>query len=244
MLKKTLYRLYKLYKILARWYLYLLLRSEWKTSVRRGLADKNINERPIEFGFALKWLSKIYPAEVLDVGSGTTAWPHVMANCRISVTAIDKIKGYWKGDFFNRHYYIISDDITKPKIKKQFDLITCLSVVEHIPNHKKAINEMIKLLKPGGHLVLTFPYNEKQYIDNVYKLPDAGYGQNSPYICQVFSRKEIDAWLKENPAKIIDQEYYEIFSGDLWTFGERIYPPRKAKKGERCHLTCILIQKT
>lgn len=236
--------LYRLYNILGGWYLYPLLRLEWKTSERRRLADKNINERPIEFGFAFKWLSKIYPAEVLDVGSGTTAWPHVMANCGISVTAIDKIQGYWEGGFFNRHYYIINDDITKPNITKQFDLITCLSVLEHIPNHKKAINEMIKLLKPGGHLVLTFPYNEKQYMDNVYKLPDAGYGPNCPFICQVFSRRELDMWLRGNGARIVAQEYYEIFTGVLWTFGRRIYPPRKVKKGERCHLTCVLIQKT
>ena len=103
---------------------------------------------------------------------------------------------------------------------------------------------MIKLLKPGGHLVLTFPYNEKQYIDNVYKLPDAGYGQNYSFICQVYSRRELDQWLEGNKARIVEQEYYEIFTGDLWTFGKRIFPPRKVEKGEKCHLTCILIQKT
>lgn len=216
-----------------------MLFREWKSP-----PHKHINERPIEFSFAFKWLSKICPVEVLDVGSGTTAWPHVMANCGFRVTAIDKIKGYWKDSFLNRHYYIINDDITTPKIAKRFDFITCISVLEHIPNHKAAINGMFTLLKPGGYLVLTFPYSEKRYIDNVYKLPDAGYGQNYPYICQVFSRSELDAWLKEKPAKIIDQEYYEVFTGEHWTFGERIYPPRKVPKGERCHLTCIVIQKT
>lgn len=230
---------FRLYKMLGRWYLAPILLLE-----RKRPPYKHINERPIELGFAFKWLSKICPTEVLDVGSGTDAWPYVMANCGFRVTAIDKIKGYWKGGFFNRHYYIINDDITKPKIAKQFDLITCISVLEHIPNHKAAINGMFILLKPGGYLVLTFPYNEKRYIDNVYKLPDARYGQNTLYICQVFSRKQIDGWLKENPGTIIEQEYYEIFSGNLWTFGERIYPPRKVKKEERCHLTCIVIQKT
>lgn len=234
MIKKTLFRIYQ---IVGRWYLTPILRQEWKST------PNWINERPIEFGFAFKWLAKTCPSEVLDVGSGTTAWPHVMANCGFRVTAIDKIMGYWKDGFFNRHYYIINDDITKPKITKQFDLITCISVLEHIPNHKDAINGMFRLLKPGGYLVLTFPYNEKRYIDNVYKLPDAGYGKNAPYICQVFSQKKIDAWLEGNQGKIVDQEYYEVFSGMLWTFGERIYPPRKVKKREKCHLTCLIIQK-
>jgi SAM-dependent methyltransferase len=236
--------LYRLYITLGRWYLYPLLRLEWEMSKHKELTDRTINERPIEFGFALKWISKICPVEVLDVGSGTTAWPHIMANCGIAVTAIDKIQGYWENSFFNRHYYVINDDITKPNITKQFDLITCISVLEHIPDHKKAISEMIKLLKPGGHLVLTFPYNEKQYIDNVYKLPDAGYGQKFLFICHVFSRRELDQWIEGNGARIVEQEYYEIFTRDLWTFGERIYPPRKVEKGEKCHLTCVLLQKT
>jgi SAM-dependent methyltransferase len=38
-----------------------------------------------------------------------------------------------------------------------FDLITCLSVVEHIPSDTAAVQKMWELLKPGGRLVLTVP---------------------------------------------------------------------------------------
>jgi SAM-dependent methyltransferase len=237
--KKTVLRLYCL---LGRLYLAPILLLEWKRPA--SLKDKPRNERPIEYGFAFKWLAKICPEEVLDVGSGNGSWPHIMADCGFRVTAIDKITGYWKGDFFNRHYHIINDDITKSKLTKEFDFITCLSVLEHIPNHQDAIDGIFSLLKPGGHLVLTFPYNEERYVDNVYELPGAGYGQDYSCICQVFSRKEIDAWLKDKPAKVIDHEYYDIFGGDLWTFGERVYPPCKVEKGQKCHLTCVLIQKS
>jgi len=68
-------------------------------------------------------------------------------------------------------------------------------------------------------------------------------GKNAKYIFQVFSRKEINQWLQENNEKIIDQEYYEIFTGNLWGFGERICPPRKVNREDRHHLTCICIQK-
>jgi 2-polyprenyl-3-methyl-5-hydroxy-6-metoxy-1,4-benzoquinol methylase len=235
-IKATIFRLYN---ILGRLYLAPMLFLEWKRP------DYNrISERSIEYGFALRQLSKICPKEVLDIGPGKSAWPHLMANCGFLVTAIDQIKGYWKGSFFNRHYYIINDDIVNPKIKKQFDFITCISVLEHIPDHKAAIKGMVSLLKPGGHIVLTIPYKEDRYVDNVYKLEGAGYGQNAPYICQVFSGREIGEWFNENPIKIIEQEYYEVFSGDLWTFGERIYPSRKVEKGEKCHLICLVIQKT
>ena len=231
--------LYCVYCTLGRLFLYPMLVLEWKRSHL-----KQINERAAEYGFALKWLRKLCPADVLDVGAGTGSWPHLMANCGFPVTAIDKIKGYWKSDFFNRHYYIINDDISEPKIDRQFDLITCISVIEHIPSHKEAFLGMLGLLKPGGTLVLTFPYNEKQYVDNVYKLPGVGYGRDYPFICQIYSREQIDEWLSDNPAKIIDQEYYKIFSGDLWAFGERVRPSEKVEKGQECHLTCLAIQKT
>jgi SAM-dependent methyltransferase len=49
-----------------------------------------------------------------------------------------------------------------------FDLITSISVVEHIPKDKNAVRRMWGLLKPGGRLVLSVPcaaVAEEQYID-------------------------------------------------------------------------------
>lgn len=226
------------YNFLGRIYLAPLLFYEWKKSAR-----KNINERAIEYGFALKWLTEIYPREVLDIGSGASAWPNIVAACGFHVTAVDKIKGYWQGGFLNRHFYIINDDITNSKISKKFDFITCISVLEHIPEHENAISGMFDLLKPGGYLLLTVPYNHKKYVENVYLLQESDYAKNAPYICQVFSETEVEKWLERNSARIIEQEFYEIFEGELWTFGSRVYPPRQVGREERCHLTCILMQK-
>jgi SAM-dependent methyltransferase len=38
-----------------------------------------------------------------------------------------------------------------------FDLITCISVLEHIPADRKAVEVMWLLLRPGGRLILTVP---------------------------------------------------------------------------------------
>ncbi|MGA2462864.1 MAG: class I SAM-dependent methyltransferase [Thermodesulfobacteriota bacterium] len=38
-----------------------------------------------------------------------------------------------------------------------FDLITCISVLEHIPEDKLMVESMWSLLRPGGKLILTFP---------------------------------------------------------------------------------------
>jgi SAM-dependent methyltransferase len=229
----------RIYNFVGRCYLSPILRYEWRKSQTR-----QPNERPVEYGYALNWLAHAAPTEILDVGAGRSSWPHLLANCYFRVTAIDRIKGYWKGGYFNRHYRVINDDITNPKTDRKFDAITCLSVLEHIPDHRTAVRGMLELLRPGGHLILSFPYNERSYIDNVYKRPGAGYGQDYSYICQVFSRNEIDGWISDDSGKIIDQQYYEVFTGEFWTYGDRVYHCKRVERDQRCHLTCMVIQKT
>ncbi|RII29816.1 MAG: hypothetical protein CXR30_10915 [Geobacter sp.] len=59
-----------------------------------------------------------------------------------------------------------------------FDLITCLSVLEHIPSDREAVSQMWALLKPGGRLVLTVPCMKQpleQYIShNQYGVLEPG----------------------------------------------------------------------
>jgi 2-polyprenyl-3-methyl-5-hydroxy-6-metoxy-1,4-benzoquinol methylase len=205
--------------------------------------SNSINERPAEYAFTFKHLQQLCNDSILDVGSGTSSWPHLLSMCGFNVKAIDKISDYWDS-FSNRHYKIINDDITSPKTNEQFQFITCISVLEHIPEHEKAVKNMHKLLKKNGYLILTFPYNENLYHPNIYSHPEAGYGQNANFITQIYSRVEINKWLKNTGFKIIDQEYYKTFSGELWTMGKRLAPSLKVTKQKHHHLTCILLQKT
>jgi hypothetical protein len=102
---------------------------------------------------------------------------------------------------------------------------------------------MFSLLNPGGFIALTFPYNEWDYIENVYMLPGSGYGQNLSYVCQVYSRSQVDGWLARSQGKVVDQEYWRMFTGEYWTFGERLCPPVQVDRDQRHHLTCLLLQK-
>jgi len=179
---------------------------------------------------------------ILDVGTGITALPHLMSNCGFNVTATDNVKDYWPAGMYNRHYYVIDDDITKTKITDKFDLITCISVLEHIENADIAVKNMFSLLKPHGYIVLTCPYNEKEYVSNVYELPQSRGGENAPYICQSFSRGSLDQWLEQNNASIIAQEYWQFFEGAYWTIGDEIIPPRKVTQADPHQHTCILMQ--
>ena len=215
-----------------------ILAYEWSRRAKR-----RINERPVEYAFALTCLSELCPSSVLDAGAGTTAWPQVLANCGYEVTAIDKGDSYWGHRPINRHHHMLHDDITNPTIESKFDAITCLSVIEHIQDHEAAARGLRTLLNSGGHVILSFPYNERRFIENVYALPGASYGTDAPHICRVYSRREIDNWLTQG-FKIVRQEYYRVFAGELWAFGERLSPPVKTGEHEPHHLSCVMLRAT
>lgn len=200
------------------------------------------NERPIEYKFVFEQISKQYPKKILDVGTGLTSLPHLMANCGCNVTAIDNIKDYWDYGLFNRHYHVINDNIVETKLKDKFDLITCISTLEHIEDYNKAVESMFSLLNPGGYLVLTFPYNEKHFVDNVYALPESNVKGLPSYKTRAYSRIEIEKWSK-NKAKVINQEYWQFFTGEYWTVGERLAIPKMVGKDEKHQISCVLFQK-
>lgn len=204
---------------------------------------ERFNERPVELGFLFVKLRELYPRTVLDVGTGTTALPHLMRNCGFLVTASDNVRDYWPSGMLNRHYHVVDDDITDTRLSGKFDLITCISVLEHIRKPDDAMRNMFSLLAPGGHLILTFPYNERNYVENVYELPGSSYGQGAQFITQSYSRTELDRWLRDNHAKVLDQEYWQFWAGDHWTVGEQIIPPRRVTAEDKHQLTCVLIRK-
>jgi len=204
---------------------------------------KRFNERPIEFGFVFRKIGELYPRTVIDIGSGTTALPHLIRNCGCLVTATDNIRDYWPNGMSNRHFHVIDDNIVETRIAQKFDLVTCVSVLEHIQRPDDAVRNMFSLTNSNGHLILTFPYNENQYIENVYDLPGSSYGQRSPYATQQYCRSDIERWISKNQGVVVEQEYWQFWSGDHWTVGSQIIPPRQVAASDRHQLSCLLLKR-
>ena len=198
-----------------------------------------INERPVEYRFVFEHLSSAFPKTVLDVGTGRTALPQLMRTCGFLVTAIDNIRDYWSGGMVNRHYHVLDDDILEPRISGPFDFITCISTLEHIRDHARAVRMMFSLLAPGGRLVITCPYNEAAYSENVYALPGSIGADKYPFVTQAFSRREVDLWCRESTARVVAQEYWRFFDGEYWTLGARVVPPVRVGADARHQISCI-----
>jgi SAM-dependent methyltransferase len=62
-------------------------------------------------------------------------------------------------------------DITDIPFHEEFDCVISIHVLEHIPDDRKAIREIYRVLKPGGHALLAVP----TYGDTTYEDPGLDY---------------------------------------------------------------------
>jgi 2-polyprenyl-3-methyl-5-hydroxy-6-metoxy-1,4-benzoquinol methylase len=161
-----------------------------------------LNERATEFAYVFTEIVKYNPQKLLDVGSGKSAFPYMTYNCGIETTALDKYKGYWDM-MSNRHYHVEKGDICNYEKEEKYDMVTCIGVLEHISDYKLAVKNMAKALVKDGHLVMTFPYHEKEYIPDIYK------GEKN-YICQVFNWKKVVEMCNEADLDILVKDYKKL----------------------------------
>jgi SAM-dependent methyltransferase len=133
--------------------------------------------RYFEFGLAWDFLSDIPISRYLDVSSPRLFPLALMTRRRqVAVELINPNHEDLKATAGLVRACGLADRCTlrgctieeTPLNPSTFDLITSLSVVEHIPADKNAVQKMWDLLKPGGRLVLSVPCAataEQQYIN-------------------------------------------------------------------------------
>lgn len=54
---------------------------------------------------------------------------------------------------------IRSEDVTQLTFGEQFDAVMTFDVLEHVPAYRQGLREFARVLKPGGWLIMTVPYD-------------------------------------------------------------------------------------
>ena len=96
--------------------------------------------------------------EILDIGCGGGILAELLAKKGANVTAIDLADGpvnvakirQKKSKLDINYRKISTTEIVKEK--KTFDVITCLEMLEHVPDPAEVVKECAQLCKPGGNL--------------------------------------------------------------------------------------------
>lgn len=109
-----------------------------------------------------KALSEVGPAdELLEIGTGLGIFSARVAHrvstyrgieydeqaCAVAKTRVENPEWISQGD---------AQDLELPD--SVFSAVICLEVLEHLPNYRKALGEIARVLRPGGRLIVSIPY--------------------------------------------------------------------------------------
>ena len=110
--------------------------------------------------------------QVLDVGCGGGILAEAMVRYGASVTAIDLAEAslavarlHQLESGLDISYENVSADTMAEKHPGEFDVVTCLEMLEHVPSPPSVVEACAKLLKPGGLVFFsTINRNPKSYL--------------------------------------------------------------------------------
>lgn len=137
--------------------------------------------RKLEYAFALSNLPPGNQLRLLDVGSGVTILPHVLARMGHQVDALDPAEdwplrkseiAHLYNAFYECDVHYINDFIYTLETEETYDSIISISVLEHLPEAelKETIQKIFWLLRPGGTLIMTLDYCPRVKISKFSRL--------------------------------------------------------------------------
>jgi len=126
---------------------------------------------PVRLDFIVRQTS-LNNKEVLDIGCGGGILSEAMAKQGANVTAIDASEEniaiastHAADNQLEIDYQVNLTEDFAEKNEVKFDLITCMELLEHVPDPDSIIQACSKMIKPGGHVMFsTINRNIKAYM--------------------------------------------------------------------------------
>ncbi len=159
----------------------------------------------------LDWIRqhvRLSGATVLDVGCGGGILTESMAASNASVTGIDMAEGPLAVARLHQHESDLDVDYRQATAEEMaateagnYDIVTCLEMLEHVPDPSLVIQSCAELVKPGGHVFFsTINRNPKSFAlaivgaEYVLKLLPAGTHEYEKFI----RPSELETWARHS----------------------------------------------
>lgn len=115
-------------------------------------------------------------------------------------------------------------DVTRlPFADECFDLVICSEVLEHIPNHGKAMGEIVRVLKPGKTLVVSVPRWLPERI--CWALSDEYFNANQGHV-RIYRKKDLIRGLERIGTRFMGHHYAHSIHSPYWWLKCLVGPTR------------------
>lgn len=187
------------------------LASRWwdRNSEFKPLHDIN----PLRVGF-IDRIAQLAGKRVLDVGCGGGILSESMALRGAEVTGIDmgeaplkvaKLHSLESG--VQVRYQRITAEEMALEHPESFDIVTCMEMIEHVPDPASVVKACAQMVKPGGYLFLsTLNRNPKSYLfailaaERLLKLVPQGTHEFSKFV----KPAELAEWVRNSGLNLIE----------------------------------------
>jgi len=173
---------------------------------------------PLRVQFICQHISEqqtdLFGKDVIDVGCGGGILTESLAKLGANATGIDmgteplnvaKLHALESGLTIN--YEKITAEEKAQQMKESFDLVTCMEMLEHVPDPASIINACSQLVKPGGLVFFsTLNKNIKSYLlailaaEKLFKLVPDGTHDHDKFI----KPSQLISWAQDCDLKCID----------------------------------------
>jgi len=103
----------------------------------------------------------------VGLGTGNEIFKVLERNRNVSITGVDYSytalqKAYKKALAWGKEIEILAMDARKLEFpQEEFDKVLCIHVMDFIPENEKVTSEILRVLKPGGQFVITYPSDKE-----------------------------------------------------------------------------------
>jgi 2-polyprenyl-6-hydroxyphenyl methylase/3-demethylubiquinone-9 3-methyltransferase len=157
----------------------------------------------------LDWIrqhAQLAGTKIVDIGCGGGILAESMAKAGATVTGIDMAEGPLAVARLHQHesgakvdYRQATAEELASEAAASFDIVTCLEMLEHVPDPSEVIRSCAELVKPGGHVFFsTINRNPKSFAfaivgaEYVLKLLPAGTHEYEKFI----RPSELESWAR------------------------------------------------
>jgi 2-polyprenyl-6-hydroxyphenyl methylase/3-demethylubiquinone-9 3-methyltransferase len=153
-------------------------------------------------------------AKVIDIGCGGGILSESMAMANATVTGIDMADGPLAVARLHQHESQVKVEYKQATAEElaaaepeSYDVVTCLEMLEHVPDPAQVIGSCAELVKPGGHVFFsTINRNPKSFAlaivgaEYVLKLLPAGTHEYEKFI----RPSELESWARHSGLSLRD----------------------------------------
>lgn len=118
-------------------------------------ADLDINILDYQQRLLNKVHMKLNNQKILDIGCGDGGYCEVFSGDAKMTVGVDvKPHPNWRMTEKDNIYFVLADACNLPFPDHAFDMVFAKDVLHHVPNHKRALDEMKRIIKVNGTAII------------------------------------------------------------------------------------------